>query len=131
MGKLIKQVSLFLITLKKGLVMKTWKVIPTLLFCTLFFFAVNVSAKVKPPTDLISWEKAEVAAQVVHTGKIEKKALEPVHGKWVYTFDIKGIDNGVHVVKIDAKTGDMISHDTEKAKQEAVEKKAEEKNEKK
>lgn len=87
--------------------MNALKFIPTLLLCTLFFYATNLAAK--PPKKTM--DDAQIAAQFEHTGSVESKKLVYEHGKQVYVFKIKGIDKVVHVVKIDANTGKTVSHE--------------------
>jgi uncharacterized membrane protein YkoI len=66
-------------------------------------------------------EQAQAAAMKVYSGPIESKELEREHGKWVYSFDIRGTDKVLHEVQIDAKSGELVSHTTETPKEEAAE----------
>ena len=67
-------------------------------------------------------EEAEKAALKSYSGKIESKELKNEHGKWIYSFDIRGNDAKlIHEVQIDAKTGKLVSHKTENSKQQSKE----------
>jgi uncharacterized membrane protein YkoI len=80
-----------------------------------------------PPKTRISMEQAQKAATQAQAGTIESKELEHEHGKWVYSFDIRGSDSMIHEVQIDAKNGKIVSQKIETPTQEAAEKKSEKK----
>jgi hypothetical protein len=65
------------------------------------------------------------ALAAVPGGKIRSAEIEEEKGKLVYSYDIKVKGKaGVEEVLIDAKTGDVVSHEHESAKKEAAEKTA-------
>ena len=78
------------------------------------------------PKDRISMERAQKIATDAQVGTIESKELEHEHGKWVYSFDIRGSDKKmIHEIQVDAKNGTIVSQKIETPSQEAAEKKAE------
>lgn len=88
-----------------------------LLWSTLAFSA-------HPPKSRISMERAQKIATDAQAGTIESKELEHEHGKWVYSFDIRGSDQMIHELQVDAKSGVIVSQKIETPSQEAAEKKS-------
>ena len=80
-----------------------------------------------PPEHRVSMEQAQKTAMGAQAGTIESKELEHEHGRWIYSFDIRGSDKLIHEVQIDAKSGKIVSQATETPAQEAAEKNAESK----
>ena len=78
-----------------------------------------------PPKHCVSMEQAERTAVQAQPGTMESKELENEHGKWVYSFDIRGNDRVIHELQVDAKSGRIVSRKTETPAQELAEKKAE------
>src|SRR6185312_15210116 len=61
-----------------------------------------VAAKPAPPKHRIAEEKAQSVALKEAPGTVESHELEHEHGKWVYSFDIRGNDKQIHEVQVDA-----------------------------
>lgn len=78
-----------------------------------------------PPKNRISMEQAQKIVTQTQAGNIESKELEHEGGKWVYSFDIRGSDQMIHEVQVDAKSGKIVSQKIETPSQEAAEKRAE------
>ena len=96
-----------------------------LLFISVLFLALPGFAAPKPPKDVIGMDRAkEIAAQTV-SGEIQSSELEHEKGRWVYSFDIRGEDQNIHEVLINAKNGKIASNTVESAAEQAAEKKAE------
>lgn len=81
----------------------------------------------KPPKNRISEEKAKTIALKVAPGDIKSTELEFEKKAWVYSFDIKGSDNQLHEVLVNAKNEKIVSSTIESAAKEAAEKASEEK----
>src|SRR6266850_4831855 len=75
----------------------------------------------KPPHDRLSLHEAEEIALTTYDGKVESYELEEEKGTWVYSFDLRGKDQQLHEVLVDARTGNVVSHTVETATQEAQE----------
>ena len=71
----------------------------------------------------ITEEAAEQTALAkVHGGKIKSSELEREHGKLIWSFDIsKPKSKNITEIQVDAKTGKIVSKQTETPKQQAIE----------
>lgn len=75
----------------------------------------------------ITIEQAKEVALRRTAGKVESSELEREHGKLVYSFDIRNDKGTITEVQVDAVTGKIARVEHENAKQEANEKRREEK----
>ena len=71
----------------------------------------------------VTEEAAEQTALArVHGGKIKSSELEREHGKLIWSFDIsKPKTRSITEIQVDAKTGKIVSAQTETPKQQAIE----------
>ncbi len=79
----------------------------------------------KPPANRISEARARSVALSQAPGKVQSSELEFEKRQWVYSFDIKGTDNRIHEVLVNAKTGKVVESTIESAAAEANEAKNE------
>ena len=75
----------------------------------------------------ITKEQAQETALKRAPGKVESAELEKEHGKLVYSFDIRNAKGTIDEVQVSAITGKVVRVEHENKKQEAAEKKAEQK----
>lgn len=75
----------------------------------------------------ITMEQARETALRRAAGNVEGSELEREHGKLVYSFDIRNAKGTITEVQVDAITGKVARVEHENAKQEADEKRREEK----
>lgn len=86
--------------------MKIYSAILTVIALT----PVPVQAKDKPPTNRISMEKARKIALRAYPGKIKGEELEFEGGKWIYSFDLRKVnDISEHEVNVDAISGKVLN----------------------
>jgi uncharacterized membrane protein YkoI len=69
----------------------------------------------------ISEQSAEKIATRAQPGAIESRELQHEHGKWIYSFDIRGKDRKIHQVHVDARSGKVVSRADKSQGQEAQE----------
>lgn len=62
----------------------------------------------------ISAQSAEKVAKAAQPGTTIHKELKHIHGDWVYIFSIRSDDRKVHQVRVDGKTGKLLSQDESK-----------------
>ncbi len=74
----------------------------------------------------ITMEQAKEIALRRAAGNVEDSELEREHGKLVYSFDIRNAKGTITEVQVDAKSGKVVRVEEENAKQEADEKRKEE-----
>ena len=73
-------------------------------------------------------EARKTALASVPGGKVQSHELEREKGRLIYSYEIKVAGKpGVEEVNVDAKTGEVVTHEHENAKDEAKEKKTESK----
>ena len=75
----------------------------------------------------ITKEQAQETALKRAPGTVESAELEKEHGKLVYSFDIRNAKGTIDEVQVSAITGKVVRVEHENKKQEAAEKKAEQK----
>ncbi|HEX9543868.1 MAG TPA: PepSY domain-containing protein [Pyrinomonadaceae bacterium] len=75
----------------------------------------------------ITKEQAQETALKRAPGRVESAELEKEHGKLVYSFDIRNAKGTIDEVQVSAITGKVVRVEHENKKQEAAEKKAEQK----
>ena len=89
----------------------------------------NNEAKLQKLTK-ISKERAQEIALQRAPGKVESAELEREHGKLVYSFDIRNAKGTIDEVQVSAITGKVVRVEHENKKQEAAEKRKDEKEKK-
>ena len=75
----------------------------------------------------ITKEQAQETALKRAPGTVEGAELEKEHGKLVYSFDIRNAKGTIDEVQVSAITGKIVRVEHENKKQEAAEKKADQK----
>ncbi len=90
-------------------------------FCAGFLTWYALAGLSKPPGNRLTLHEAEEIALATYEGQVESHELEKEKGTWVYSFDLRGKDNRLHEVLIDARTGNVVSHVIETPQQEAKE----------
>ena len=75
----------------------------------------------------ITKEQAQEIALKRAPGTVESAELEKEHGKLVYSFDIRNAKGTIDEVQVSAITGKIVRVEHENKKQEAAEKKADQK----
>jgi uncharacterized membrane protein YkoI len=75
----------------------------------------------------ITKEQAQETALKRAPGTVENAELEKEHGKLVYSFDIRNAKGTIDEVQVSAITGKIVRVEHENKKQEAAEKKADQK----
>jgi uncharacterized membrane protein YkoI len=75
----------------------------------------------------ITKEQAQETALKRAPGTVENAELEREHGKLVYSFDIRNAKGTIDEVQVSAITGKIVRVEHENKKQEAAEKKADQK----
>ena len=75
----------------------------------------------------ITKEQAQQTALKRAPGTVESAELEKEHGKLVYSFDIRNAKGTIDEVQVSAITGKVVRVEHENKKQEAAEKKADQK----
>src|SRR6266550_2273506 len=75
----------------------------------------------------ITKEQAQETALKRAPGTVESAELEREHGKLVYSFDIRNAKGTIDEVQVSAITGKVVRVEHENKKQEAAEKKADQK----
>ncbi len=75
----------------------------------------------------ITKEQAQETALKRAPGTVESAELEKEHGKLVYSFDIRNAKGTIDEVQVSAITGKIVRVEHENKKQEAAEKKADQK----
>jgi hypothetical protein len=75
----------------------------------------------------ITKERAQEVALKRAPGNVESAELEREHGKLVYSFDIRNAKGTIDEVQVSAITGRVVRVEHENKKQEAAEKKADQK----
>lgn len=78
----------------------------------------------------ITKEKAQETALKRAPGSVESAELEKEHGKLVYSFDIRNAKGTIDEVQVSAITGKIVRVEHENKKQEAAEKRKENKEKK-
>src|SRR5690348_6436475 len=79
--------------------------------------SVSAFATHHAPKNRISMERAQEIAIEAQEGTVESKKLEHEHGKWMYSFNIRSNDKQVHQIHVDAKSGKVLSQNTEHSSQ--------------
>ena len=96
-----------------------WEIV---LMMTAFLVAPGmILATPKQPKHVIGMEKAKVIALKKAPGSITDGEMEFEKKQWVYSFDIKGDDQKIHEVLVNAQSGKIVSATIESPAKEAKE----------
>lgn len=82
--------------------MKYWTTDLLMVFLTA---APVLSGEIPPPGNIILMEQARVIALKELSGRIGYGKLQARDGKWIYSFEIFGVDKKIHEIDLDAHTG--------------------------
>ena len=104
----------------------------TTLFATLVTVALaapgSAQQSLRKEVKISEAEARKTALAAVPGGIVQSHELEREKGRFIYSYDIKIAGKpGVEEVNVDAKTGEVVAHEHESAKDEAKEKKSESK----